>query len=362
MTKKRPNGTKQQRKREQRQKRLKRHPPRLGHESMMAIPAFRAAATALSESLRVTPGTPVRLVSEGDFALAAVDSMLQNRLAIVRQLHGWSDEDALTEAQQLCTHLAAAVNHDLVGKKTFWVSADLAEALLHTNLDIPGDVLELPFAACAFVFNDAPTIELVRALIHRHTTSRALYRTLTVYAFPSRDETEPGFDFVFLADAYDGEWPYMIGRSVLTDGKRNLDEILESHPDGSTDELFRDVEMGKLLSLVVNAVLYTTSADYRKEWREPAPPALAHNRAILSGDGVYYLPGRIPIGPKQATETEGGTKTGTTIVKRFWVRGHWRRPHSSWQDQRVRWIAPYLKGPDVAAIVEREYALGAMDP
>ena len=151
----------------------------------------------------------------------------------------------LTEAQQLCTHLAAAVNHDLVGKKTFWASADLAEALLHTTLDIPGDVLELPFAACAFVFNDAPTIELVRALIHRHTTSRALYRTLTVYAFPSRDETEPGFDFVFLADAYDGEWPYMIGRSVLTDGKRNLDEILESHPDGSTDELFRDVEMGK---------------------------------------------------------------------------------------------------------------------
>jgi hypothetical protein len=275
MTKMRPNGTKQQRKREQRQKRLKRHPPRLGHESMMAIPAFRAAAAALSESLRVTPGTPVRLVSEDDFALPAVDSMLQSRLAIVRQLHGWSDEDVLTEAQQLCTHLAAAVNHDLVGKKTFWVSADLAEALLHTNLDIPGDVLELPFAACAFVFNDAPTIELVRSLIHRHSTARGVYRTLTVYAFPSRDVTEPGFDFVFLADAYDGEWPYMMGRSVLTDGKRNLDEILQSHPDGATDELFRDVDMGKLLTLVVNAVLYTTSADYRKEWREPAPPALA---------------------------------------------------------------------------------------
>jgi len=44
------------------------------------------------------------------------------------------------------------------------------------------------------------------------------------------------------------------------------------------------------------------------------------------------------------------------------VRGHWRRPHQSWQDQRVRWIAPYLKGPDVAAIVEREYTLGATDP
>lgn len=242
---------------------------------MLAIPAFRAAAAALSESLRVPPGAPARLVSENDLALPAVESMLHQRHSIVRQVYGWTAEDALMETQQLCTHLAAAANHELAGRKTFWVSADLAEALVQTNLDIPGDVLELPFAACAFVFNDAPTLELARALIHRHATVRALYRTLTVYAFPSHNEAEPGFDFVFLADAYDGEWPYLISRSVLTDGKRNLDEILDSHPDSSTDDLFRDAEMGELLKLVVNAVLYTTSADYRKDWRPPAPPALS---------------------------------------------------------------------------------------
>jgi len=362
MAKKRVNDDKQRRKREQKEKRLARHPPRLGHESMQAIPAFRAAAAALSESLRVPPGAPVRLVSEDDLALPAVESMLHQRHAIVRQVYGWTAEDALRETQQLCTHLAAAANHELAGRKTFWVSADLAEALVQTNLDIPGDVLQLPFAACAFVFNDAPTLELATALIHRHAAVEALYRTLTVYAFPSRNDAEPGFDFVFLADAYDGEWPYLISRSVLTDGKRNLDEILDSHPESSTDELFRDPNMGELLKLVVNAVLYTTSADYRKEWRTPAPPALSPTRAVLSGDGVYYLPGRIPIGPGQATEAPAGPRTGATIVKRFWVRGHWRRPHSSWQDQRVRWIAPYLKGPDVAAIVEREYALGSADP
>jgi hypothetical protein len=37
----------------------------------------------------------------------------------------------------------------------------------------------------------------------------------------------------------------------------------------------------------------------------------------------------------------------------------WRRPNRTWQDQRVRWIAPYLKGPDVAAMVERDYELVA---
>jgi hypothetical protein len=33
--------------------------------------------------------------------------------------------------------------------------------------------------------------------------------------------------------------------------------------------------MGELLKLVVNAVLCTTSADYRKEWRNPWPEALS---------------------------------------------------------------------------------------
>jgi hypothetical protein len=39
------------------------------------------------------------------------------------------------------------------------------------------------------------------------------------------------------------------------------------------------------------------------------------------------------------------------------VRGHWRRANPIWQDQRVRWIEPYWKGPDLAAIVEKEYRL-----
>jgi hypothetical protein len=172
-TKKSPRGDKQRRKREQKLKRLERHPPRLGHESMMAVRAFSRAAAALSEHLRVTPGTPVRLVSGRDFDLPVVDSMLRERYALVRQLHGWSHEDGLMETQQLCTHLAAAVNHTVAGKKTFWVSAEIAEALRQTNLDIPGDVLELPFTGCAFIFNDAPTIELAQALVDRHSTVRA---------------------------------------------------------------------------------------------------------------------------------------------------------------------------------------------
>ena len=51
---------------------------------------------------------------------------------------------------------------------------------------------------------------------------------------------------------------------------------------------------------------------------------------------------------------------GRTILRRFMERGHWRRRSRAardWADQRLRWIQPYWKGPDMAAIIERTYKL-----
>ncbi len=325
---------------------------------LLTTTPVRVAVEILCQRFRVPPGAPVRLVQQADLTAPDVHALLAEHYRTIRQLHNFSHEDALMELEQVCTHVATAANHVLAGKKTFWVSEDLAGPLRLTNLDIPGNVLELPFAACAYAFTDAPTLALVAALLTQYAPQRAPARTLTVYVHPSREDGEPGFDFVFLADGYDGDWPYMISRSVLTDGKRNLEEILNSHPDGSTDPLFFSPELAELLRLAVNAVLYTTSADYRTERRAPGPRGLTAKHAMLSGDEVYYLPGRIRIGARTpAAERTPSEVKGTTIDKRFWVRGHWRRANASWQDQRVRWIEPYLKGPDAAAIVERQYEL-----
>ena len=72
---------------------------------------------------------------------------------------------------------------------------------------------------------------------------------------------------------------------------------------------------------------------------------------------MFYLPNRIVIGPAREPDQRPHGPPGRTIEKRFWVRGHWRKPNPSWQDQRLRWIAPYLKGPEMTAIVERMYDL-----
>jgi hypothetical protein len=44
-------------------------------------------------------------------------------------------------------------------------------------------------------------------------------------------------------------------------------------------------------------------------------------------------------------------------MKRLMVRGHWRCANPSWQDQALRWIEPYWKGPEMAAVIEKEYRM-----
>ncbi|MBX3232018.1 MAG: hypothetical protein KIT84_20120 [Labilithrix sp.] len=171
----------------------------------------------------------------------------------------------------------------------------------------------------------------------------------------------------FLADAFDGDWPYLVTREVPLEGKRNLDEILASHPEPDEperpkDPFFDSKEMRDLLHLVINAVLYATSSEFTSEVRRPPAPGMLGPRGKpleLSGETVFFLPNRILVGPPTDTSALPAGRPGHKIEKRFWVRGHWRKPNPSWEDQRLRWIAPYLKGPEMTAIIERAYELKA---
>jgi hypothetical protein len=49
--------------------------------------------------------------------------------------------------------------------------------------------------------------------------------------------------------------------------------------------------------------------------------------------------------------------SGGRLMHRFMVRGHWRRPATSWKVQRPRWVRPCWKGPDIATVIERAYRL-----
>lgn len=78
---------------------------------------------------------------------------------------------------------------------------------------------------------------------------------------------------------------------------------------------------------------------------------------MLASDDVFYLPGPIPISQIRQLERLEHVPRGRQLMTRFMVRGHWRRPARTWKDQSMRWIKPYWKGPDIAAVIERTYRL-----
>ena len=76
-----------------------------------------------------------------------------------------------------------------------------------------------------------------------------------------------------------------------------------------------------------------------------------------TSEEVFHLPGHIDIQMVRNVTAIARAPSGRQILHRFMVRGHWRRPNPDWSDQRMRWIEPYWKGPDMAAVIERSYRL-----
>jgi len=358
--------------------------PLLGHEAIRElVPGLDAAVRETVRYARAQPGwdeaqtlrddlpefTPVKT-----FLTAYLDRLIEG---------GMEEEDALSDAELLGNHLDYCVNFELHRRKLFFVDAALAWLLSRTSLDIEGRALRLPFPCFGMAFTDRATLEIAEALLQKDggiLAGQALH-ILTVYV--KRSPAPPGRSGLSLSlvfDARAGQWPYLLGRELCFAEDDDLDRILDSHfadaDRARSGEVFKLSEMRKLVHLSVNAILYATSANVpwplaqsplrklRSESRSrgKAKQARVASRVEeLSGkyssEDVFYLPGRIPISQLRALEEVERQENGRELMARFMVRGHWRRASQGWRDQRLRWIEPYWKGPELAAIVEREYKL-----
>lgn len=110
----------------------------------------------------------------------------------------------------------------------------------------------------------------------------------------------------------------------------------------------------------IPANLYITSASLKvDQYRldRSKQPNRETPEACFSSDEVYYLPGKITISHMRKLQQVARGPSGRALMHRFMVRGHWRRPSSTWKDQSPRWIEPYWRGPSLASIIEREYRL-----
>jgi hypothetical protein len=118
-----------------------------------------------------------------------------------------------------------------------------------------------------------------------------------------------------------------------------------------------------LVHTTLNAILSATSAGVEPELRlppAPGPDRTSGRRSepvVLSGEDVLYLPGAIEISQLRRLQELERIPSGRRALHRFMARGHWRRAARGWKDQRLGWIEPYWKGPDLAAAIERTYGL-----
>jgi hypothetical protein len=253
-------------------------------------------------------------------------------------------------------------------RKTFWVDEGLAYLLGRTETDVTGDRLRLPFACFALAFTDRGTLSLAERLLAGEQAcplAGHILRVATVYLWEEQRESGRAIRVAFAFDALGADLPHLVEHEVALSPEARV-EIGESQTEreamiGEGGSIPHLRPLAGLLRVVINSVLYATSAGVEPEVR-PAPVRRAAARRgscgpVFSSEEVFFLPGTIEISRLRRLQELERAPNGRQLLHRFMVRGHWRRPPVSWSDQRMRWIEPYWKGPELAAVIERAYAL-----
>ena len=303
--------------------------------------------------------SPERLNSDSQFF------RFLKQQAVAAAKFGSDPEAAKAHANLIGSHLLYMCNYALHNRKTFWVDASLAWMLGHTKLDLTGDHLRLPFPSFAVIFDDRYTLGLAEHLISLDASAELqgrMLKVVTAYVSELPAGKAQGIHVAFTFDALSGRWPYLFTRDLYFESDDSLEAILDSHfPDAEGhDSIFSSAPIKGLLHLLINAILYSTSAGIELELHSPpSQPArrTAKERSVFSSEKVYHLPGKINVSHLRQIQAVERAPEGRTLMHRFMVRGHWRRANPSWKDQSPRWIKPFWKGPDIAATIERAYKL-----
>lgn len=236
--------------------------------------------------------------------------------------------------------------------------------LEHTDVDVAGGELRVPFPTFALALTDRHALSLGERLLARkegESLRGQILRVITVYVSEERHGGDRTVEITFALDALGADLPSLVRHELPVGSDASVRAFLDSvaPPPPVADPPVPDVNPTRgLLRLVINAILYATSAGVTLEVRTVRPRAPRSGVAPPPGsDAVYFLPGTIDIRRVRRFQELERAPGGGTMLARFMVRGHWRRPQKAWADRKMRWIEPYWKGPDMAAVIERAYRL-----
>jgi hypothetical protein len=324
------------------------HPPPLAYERVAgAVAASADLVRAVAERIRGAPDfDEVRTVLTPEAEAIELD--------VQRFVRG--------DGAAAAPYLRTMINHELHRRKTFWVDEALAYMLDQTELDVVGGELRMPFASFALVFTDRHMLSLAERLLAREGDSPLaghLLRVATIDVTECQRGGSRVLEVCFAFDALGADLPALVRHEIVLDDESRVQSYLDTvAPLPAIDPPPPDTHPVRgLLRTTINAILYATSAGVSPERKSPPASRRPNAKRVFSSDDVFYLPGTINISHVRKLQELERAPEGRVLMRRYMVRGHWRRAAKTWTDLRLRWIEPYWKGPDMAAIIERAYRL-----
>jgi SEC-C motif len=344
-----------------------RYPPPLAHERVKElVPGAAEVCRAVVEQVRRQPDFSKEsgLIDE-----ATLNASLDFQRFVRKYQSASHGKDAPSglDCDQLKLHLRCITNFELHRRKTFWVDESLAYMLAQTEADVVGRDLRVPFVTFALVFTDRYTFSLAERLLSSERSSPLaghLLKIATVYVTEEVATTGRVLKLAFALDALGADPPALVSREIALDEEGPVEAAIDRVALQAPVDMRLAIPspLRGLIQITLNAILYATSAGVEPEIRR----MIGNNRSRARGHDlpecklrseVYFLPGTIDISRVRRLQELERTSNGRPMLNRFMVRGHWRRPSTTWKDQRMRWIEPYWKGPDIAAVIERAYRL-----
>ncbi len=295
----------------------------------------------------------------------------------------------------------ALLNFGLFGKKTFFLSDGLVEHLACTEMNVTARFIHLPFPACMFVPTSCEAIDALyrihysQAPADRRRIALHYEAPISVYAVlcePDEANAHRHLEIViFHAGAEDTyltvkralnlpdewsldqalrtDWEDLSERELELQHGWNLESGWQDNP--INDELFYNDGL-LFFRIVLNAILYISCVDAEVEnmpsERDGLDERLAKIKSSLERRDVYRLAQRasslpyISVGARVPHLDAGRDQSEPTLPKRklsirFMVRGHWKNQACGpgMQDHVLRFIRPYMKGPEMADLINKPY-------
>lgn len=309
--------------------------------------------------------------------------------------------------QSINSEYHSLLNFYLFGQKVFHITDGLAEHLLHTELRLPSQYLNLPFPSCIFVFtsrhaidalyktrqaedadawnrnpppDDAPitvsaTMEEPRDALPGRRLRLLVWHSKYPHAFMAQQRNLYLPDGWTIEQSLHTDWDTLTTASehAVGGGINASDAGVEKQDD---DLFYTD---GLLFyRLIVNSILYLGSSDPEITLRTSGHAAIVEAASTIKSpekrrkriqkanreSAFDYSSVGDNVGVVTVDRRSDGDSTGSDFPTagsapsiRFMVRGHWRnQPHGEGlASRRLVWIRPYFKGPDMAELVNRPY-------